>query len=457
MRAASVAIPAQHLAGTADPHRRDRVRSRRLLFRNHLQFYFSRRRKKLALDSVEQRRAGGYLDIGRVVWFSNGDIALVRGAAEERRRYLDFVAAQLDPGYRLHLRAYDRALRSRNYLLKAPTVRWREVEAFDEPLLAAGNAIAAARAKLLAALQPEAAATHRAISGVAGESLGLDARPGGGADFGASLAAARDEDLRLRQTTAGPHRDEVALTIGGLGTELASEGQQRTIALALRLAQAHLIAGQERTTLPLLLLDDIFGELDPARRNALLQHLPARRATNHHHHAPRLGGGASGKGLSPGGKAVESRLLIRNSHAETRRRGEEEGMIRQQRVAGSLLQVASREEIICLLRFMKMAHIRVRSWHLLGLFFVFVFSFLWFQPRTDVRTAARIGSLRWFYWCLPSSFAFPFTGFLSVPEYLPRFPPSSFGCSSAPQPLAAGTAFLSLRCFWGCTASVPWT
>jgi DNA replication and repair protein RecF len=241
----------------------------------HLQFYFSRRRKKLALDSVEQRQADGYLELGRVVWFSNGDIALVRGAAEERRRYLDFVTTQLDAGYRQHLRAYERALRSRNHLLKAPVVRWREIEAFDEPLVAAGNAIGAARAKLVAALQPEAAAAHRAISGAAGETLALDYVPGSGADFAASLAAARDNDSRLRQTTAGPHRDELALTIGGLGTELASEGQQRTITLALRLAQARLIADQRQETPPLLLLDDIFGELDPARRNALLQHLPA--------------------------------------------------------------------------------------------------------------------------------------------------------------------------------------
>ncbi len=243
----------------------------------HLQFYFSPRRKKLALDSVEQRTTAQYLETGRALWFSNGDIALVRGAAEERRRYLDFVAAQLDPGYRRHLRAYERALRSRNHLLKAPAVRWREIAAFDEPLLVAGNAITAARNNLVAALQPHAAAAHRAISSAAGgETLALAYSPGigPGGDFAESLAASREESARLRQTTVGPHRDELALTLNALGTEFASEGQQRTVALALRLAQAHLVA-QQRETLPLLLLDDIFGELDPARRNALLAHLPA--------------------------------------------------------------------------------------------------------------------------------------------------------------------------------------
>ena len=242
---------------------------------NHLQFYYSPRRKKLALDSVEQRTAAEYLHIGRVVWFSNADIALVRGAADERRRYLDFVAAQLDPGYRRHLRDYEKALRSRNRLLKMPHVRWREVAAFDEPLVSAGTALTQARGGLIAVLEPHAVEAQRAIGGGAGETLAMRYEPGCGlGEFANNLAASREEDLRLRQTRVGPHRDELHLEINGHGSELASEGQQRTLALALRLAQARLIATQ-REALPLLLLDDIFGELDPARRNALLAHLPA--------------------------------------------------------------------------------------------------------------------------------------------------------------------------------------
>jgi len=243
----------------------------------HLQFYLSPKRKKLALDSVEQRTAAEYLEVGRVVWFSNSDIALARGGAEERRRYFDFVAGQLDPAYRRHLRAYERALRSRNRLLKSATVRWREVEAFDEPLVAAGTALTVARALLVSELQPHASEAQKAISSVAGESLSLayvSGTNGGAGDFAANLAASRDEDLRLRQTTVGPHRDDLGLTLNGLAMDLSSEGQQRTVALALRLAQARLIAAR-RAQLPLLLLDDIFGELDPARRNALLDHLPS--------------------------------------------------------------------------------------------------------------------------------------------------------------------------------------
>ena len=240
-----------------------------------MQFYYSPRRKKLALDSVEQRTAAEYLKIGRAVWFSNGDIALVRGAADERRRYLDFVATQLDPVYRRHLRDYEKALRSRNRLLKMPAPRWREVAAFDEPLVAAGTALMRARNRLIALLEPHAVEAQAAIGGGAGETLAMRYQPGSGpGEFEANLTASREEDLRLRQTRVGPHRDEVVLEINSHGSELASEGQQRTLALALRLAQARLIAAQ-REVLPLLLLDDIFGELDPSRRNALLAHLPA--------------------------------------------------------------------------------------------------------------------------------------------------------------------------------------
>lgn len=238
----------------------------------HLQFYFSRERKKLALDEVEQKTAREYLEVGRVVWFSNADIDIVRGSGEGRRRFLDFVAAQRDGTYRKALRDYERALRSRNLLLKAPSPRWREIAAFDEPLLAAGVRVTTARRSLLAELQPEANAAHGAISGGC-EMLRLEYVPGAGEDFAAALAEAQGEDARLRQTSVGPHRDDVSFLLNEASSEFASEGQQRTLVLALKLGAARLLERHFETP-PVLLLDDIFGELDPKRRNALLAALP---------------------------------------------------------------------------------------------------------------------------------------------------------------------------------------
>ncbi|MDB6149523.1 MAG: replication and repair protein RecF, partial [Chthoniobacter sp.] len=238
----------------------------------HLQFYFSKERKKLALDEVEQKTAREYLTVGRAVWFSNADIEIARGSGDVRRRFLDFVAAQMEGGYMRALRAYERALRARNALLRSPAPRWKEIAAFDQPLLSAGAAVTGARAGLLQALQPEAAAAHAAISS-GRETLRLEYQPGSGGDFAAALHAAKEEDARLRQTTVGPHRDDAAFFLNEVSSDFASEGQQRTLVLALKLGAARLLA-RHFPTPPLLLLDDIFGELDVARRNALLGALP---------------------------------------------------------------------------------------------------------------------------------------------------------------------------------------
>lgn len=238
----------------------------------HLQFYYSARRKKLALDSVEQSSAAEYLRLGKVVWFSNTDIALVRGNSEVRRRFLDFLAVQLHPAYRSALRNYERALRSRNLLLKSPTPRLKELQAFNEPLIESGKFLMASRQSFITALRPLAQLAHTAISG-SRETLDAHYIPSCGDDFAAALESSRREDLRLRQTTLGPHRDELQLLLSNAPATLGSEGQQRTLALSLRLAAARLLEADTGKP-PLLLLDDIFGELDLQRRAALLRELP---------------------------------------------------------------------------------------------------------------------------------------------------------------------------------------
>ena len=187
-------------------------------------------------------------------------------------RFMDFVAAQMDTAYRKALRDYERALRSRNLLLKAPIPAWKQIHAFDQPLLAAGEVLMQSRQALVTALRPLAQLAHGTISG-ARERLDLDYRPQAAPAFSAALSAAQAEDARLRQTTIGPHRDDLTLTLAGRPASQSSEGQQRTLVLSLRLAAARLLEAHFGEP-PLLLLDDIFGELDLARRTALLEQLP---------------------------------------------------------------------------------------------------------------------------------------------------------------------------------------
>jgi DNA replication and repair protein RecF len=238
----------------------------------HLQFYYSPARKKLALDSVEQKSASDYLRTGRVVWFSNTDIELIRGASDVRRRFLDFVASQSVPGYRPALLDYARALRARNLLLKQPVPRWKEIAAFDAPLVQAGDLLQQARQLLCTSLRPLLQLAHTGISGGA-ERIDAVYSRGCGENFATALEASRGDDARLRQTNVGPHRDDWELILQGHPASLGSEGQQRTFALALRLAAARYLEAHFGEA-PLLLLDDIFGELDLKRRAALMAELP---------------------------------------------------------------------------------------------------------------------------------------------------------------------------------------
>jgi len=230
--------------------------------------------RRLLLDDVSQARSDEYLRTGLVAFFSNEDMDLVRGSSVQRRRFLDFLGSQCDPGYLRHLRAYERALRSRNFLLKDGPHRSRELAAYDGPLVTAGHYLAAVRARLATELAPLVARHITAIS-PRGETTGLHYERSGGDDLAAALAASHAEERRLRQTIVGPHRDDLALLLDGASAAtFASEGQQRTVALALRLAQAELIR-HHRGSPPVYLLDDIFGELDTERRRRLLRALPA--------------------------------------------------------------------------------------------------------------------------------------------------------------------------------------
>ncbi len=232
--------------------------------------------RRLALDGVLCTRTADYLSQSAlVVWMDHSDMLLLRGGGEYRRRFLDFAASQIYPEYLHALRSYEKALRSRNYQLKREAnVNWRQADAYAQVMDNHARLICARRAELHAALQPHAREVLAHLSdgheevrlsyekGFEGESL-VDA-----------LRLLRDQEERTRTTAAGSHRDDVAIFLNERdATSFASEGQQRSLSLAMKLAQArvlHASSGQA----PLLLIDDVFGELDPRRRRALLEGLP---------------------------------------------------------------------------------------------------------------------------------------------------------------------------------------
>ena len=217
-------------------------------------------------------RVGRLADhVGRfpTVVFSSQDLQLVRGAPAFRRRWLDLTLAAMDPEYLSVLQTYSRALAERNSLLRRPDASvMGQLAAFERALAPAGAAIVALRVKWIGALALETAAAYRRLGGE-DEPAGLhyvSTLQGVSADgLLELLESGRERDLRMGMTGVGPHRDDLRFEVSGTDAkDFASEGQQRSLMLALRLAQAAWFHGRSGVR-PVLLADDVLGELDPAR------------------------------------------------------------------------------------------------------------------------------------------------------------------------------------------------
>ncbi len=232
--------------------------------------------RRLAVDGAVCGSGQDYLaHSGVVVWMDHSDMNLLRGGAECRRRYLDFTGSQTSAEYYEALRKYDRALRSRNYVLKREaTVNWRQAEAYAVVMESSAEVIWRVREDIVRSIAgPTTAALGKLSSGQ--EAVELTLLRGCESDkLSEALLAARDLEAKSRTTAAGPHRDNLQILINGREAgAFASEGQQRSISVALKLAQASVLEDR-RGVPPLLLLDDVFGELDDARRQAVLENLP---------------------------------------------------------------------------------------------------------------------------------------------------------------------------------------
>ena len=217
-------------------------------------------------------------DSGLIVWLGNDDMGLVRGMAEQRRRYLDFLGVQWNAAYRVALGRYRRALKSRNILLKSPRHDLDQIQAYTRLLVEHGTELVVLRRELVEELRPHVALAHQLIGGQ-GEAVSLVYKPSTKMPLEEAWEHTLSRDLLLGATQLGPHRDDLELLLNGQpAADFTSEGQQRTIALSLKLAQHRLLV-EKTGRMPLLLVDDIFGELDPGRRSSLLETLPAGTQT----------------------------------------------------------------------------------------------------------------------------------------------------------------------------------
>ena len=237
--------------------------------------------KEIRVNRV-RRTAGGLVGLVHAVLFSALDIELVQGPPSARRRFLDILVSQADPQYLRSLQRYQRIVRQRNRLLRlrregraAPD----ELEYWDGELVREGSWLTWRRYEVMNTLAPACTGHHRELSG-SGESLRLHYRPsvplaedaeGTAESFRCSLRSVAARELATAATAVGPHRDDFEILVNETDMGVyASRGQARTLALALRLAEAETLAAA-RGTGPLLLLDDALSEMDAVRRRRVLE------------------------------------------------------------------------------------------------------------------------------------------------------------------------------------------
>jgi DNA replication and repair protein RecF len=231
--------------------------------------YWSASERQLSLDAQPVKRLGDYLGTLRAVVFCTEDLQLVKGTARMRRRFIDLLLSQTNPTYLPLLQRYAAAVRSRNALLKHRPVDEAALESFTRELIEAGEKLVALRREFLPKISPLARLAYRRISNDA-EELRLAYEPSVREDFALELMRARPRELAYRTTLIGPHRDELALLLNEQpAAKFASEGQKRTLALALKMAQAEFLSGMHGVP-PVLLIDDVMGELDARRRAGFL-------------------------------------------------------------------------------------------------------------------------------------------------------------------------------------------
>ncbi len=234
-----------------------------------IKLYWSAQERRLSVDSQPIRRISQYLGVLRAVVFCSEDLQLIKGTPRQRRRFIDLLLCQTHPSYLALLHRYALALRSRNALLKQRVLDEGSLESFSLELIAAGTQILAFRREFVPRIAPLMRAACRQVAGDT-EELRVHYVPGVKRDFALELAQSRAREKAYRSTVVGPHKDDLVLELNDKpAAQFASEGQKRTLAIALKMAQAEYLSSILGVP-PVLLIDDVMGELDAKRRSGLL-------------------------------------------------------------------------------------------------------------------------------------------------------------------------------------------
>lgn len=255
-----------------ETHIRSMIERRELEYRidMHLRKYNS---KGIAINGQKIKKASELIGLLNVVFFSPEDLSIIKDGPSERRRFIDMELCQLDKSYLYNLNQYNKILNNRNKLLKDIYVKPElkdTLDIWDEQLVLYGRQIISRRAVFIEELNEIIYNIHLKLSGNR-EELMLAYEADTEADLlEARMKANRERDLKMAQTTCGPHKDDCIFKIGACDIrKYGSQGQQRTAALSLKLSEIELVKRVTKDT-PVLLLDDVLSELDSNRQKHLL-------------------------------------------------------------------------------------------------------------------------------------------------------------------------------------------
>ena len=229
--------------------------------------------KGIAINKVPIKKASELFGIINIVFFSPEDLNIIKNGPAERRRFIDLELAQLDKVYLNDLSNYNRIVNQRNKLLKDIYDKkdlMATLDIWDLQLVNYGNKVIERRKIFIEQMNEIIGSVHEKLTG-GKERLQLVYEPGVKSDnFEETLRKNRERDLRMKSSSVGPHRDDICFLCGDLDIrKFGSQGQQRTAALSLKLAEIELVKQEVKDT-PILLLDDVLSELDKHRQNYLL-------------------------------------------------------------------------------------------------------------------------------------------------------------------------------------------
>ena len=231
--------------------------------------------KGIAVNGIPIKRAVELFGILNIVFFSPEDLNIIKNGPSERRRFIDMELSQLDKIYLDCLINYNKVVNQRNSLLKEYAFSGREdiissLDIWDMQLVKYGNDVIKSREKFVKEINDLVKSIHTKLSGDR-EQLEIIYEPCvKEQDFESELVRVRDRDLKFKRTNIGPHKDDMCFLINGMDVrKYGSQGQQRTAALSLKLAEIELVKQIIHDT-PVLFLDDVLSELDSRRQNFLL-------------------------------------------------------------------------------------------------------------------------------------------------------------------------------------------